>query len=198
MPATRLLFIRHGETDWNVEGRLQGQRDIALNAKGRWQAAEAGRRALGLLKRHGLNAADLSFVASPLGRTRDTMERARLGMGLAPTPYGIDDRLLEFDFGDWEGMTWPEIKVRDPDRHKARKAAKWGFVPPGGESYAMLAGRVKPWLEEIVGDTVVVAHGGVARVLMVLVGAVSNLVAPAVEVHQGRVLLFQGDRFSWV
>ena len=83
----RLIFIRHGETNWNAQGRLQGQHDIPLNGRGRDQAANAGREARKYIAREGLT--DLRFVASPLSRTRDTMEIARGSMGLDPKAYSI-------------------------------------------------------------------------------------------------------------
>src|SRR3954454_16381515 len=84
-----LYFIRHGETDWNAEARLQGQRDIPLNDFGRVQAEEAGARLRALV----LHYADLDYVASPLSRTRDTMELMREAIGLAPRVYREDERL---------------------------------------------------------------------------------------------------------
>src|SRR3954463_14447361 len=91
-----LYFIRYGETDWNAEARLQGQRDIPLNGFGRAQAEEAGARLRGLV----LRCEELDYVASPLGRTRETMERLRETIGLAPPTYRLDDRLKELTFGD--------------------------------------------------------------------------------------------------
>jgi broad specificity phosphatase PhoE len=82
---SRLYFIRHGETDWNVAGRLQGQRDIPLNGKGRDQAAAAGRLLRDLVTASHLG--ELDFVASPLLRTRETMGLARAAMGLPPAPF---------------------------------------------------------------------------------------------------------------
>ena len=73
MSAPTIYFIRHGETDWNAEARLQGQRDVPLNDLGRVQAEEAGRRLRELVGR----PEDLDYVASPLGRARETMERLR-------------------------------------------------------------------------------------------------------------------------
>src|SRR3954467_9617257 len=94
MPMPTIYFVRHGETDWNVEGRLQGQRDIPLNDLGRVQAEEAGRRLKALVGR----VEDLDYVASPMSRTRETMELMRATLGLHPTAYRLDERLVELTF----------------------------------------------------------------------------------------------------
>jgi probable phosphoglycerate mutase len=86
----------------------------------------------------------------------------------------------------------------DPWAAKAREGDKWLFQPPGGESYAMLADRLRPWLATVAGDTVVVSHGGVARVLMAMIGGVSTAEAPMADIHQGRVLLFQNGARRWL
>jgi len=198
-PASpRLYFLRHGETDWNAEGRLQGRKDIPLNALGREQAARAGKTLVKILRSRNLNPATLPFQCSPLLRTRQTLEIARANMGLPPDGGIIDDRLVEFTFGAWEGLTWPEVCARDPDRGRAREADKWNFQPPGGESYAQLAERLKPWLETLTGPAVVVSHGGVARALMALVGGLSEARAPSADIWQGRVLVFSAQRFDWI
>ena len=144
-----------------------------------------------------LNAAG-AFWASPLARTRQTMELARAAMGLPPQPYRLDARLKELTFGDWEGLNWEEIAARDRQEVEAREADKWNFAPPGGESYADLAARVAPWLDERDGDTLVVAHGGVARVLMTIVAGVAQSVAAGAPIAQGRILIFDKGAFSWV
>ena len=192
----RLIFIRHGETDWNAEARLQGQKDIPINGRGRDQAAGAGRSVRDTFDPDTLKS--IRFIASPLGRTRETMEIARAAMGLEPQPYEMDERLLELSFGRWEGLTWPEVKAMDPWAARAREEGKWHFQPPGGESYAMLADRLRPWLATISGETLVVSHGGVARVLMVLIGGVSTQTAPVCDIHQGRVLIFEAGRCQWL
>jgi probable phosphoglycerate mutase len=188
-----IYFVRHGETDWNAEARLQGQRDIPLNDFGRVQAEEAGARLRGLV----LHCEDLAFVASPLGRTRETMERLRDTIGLAPRAYHLDDRLRELSFGTWEGLTWKEVRRSNPKGATARERDKWGFVPPGGESYAMLAERVAPALSDLTRETVVVSHGGVARTVLALRCGVSTDEAPIVDIWQGRILVIEGDRYRW-
>ena len=195
----RLLFIRHGETDYNREGRLQGQRDIPLNPKGREQANAVGRslRKLAGAEIDRLEAAH-AFVSSPLIRTRETMERARVAMGLPQQDYGLDDALKELTFGDWEGLTWPEVQARDPTSAAARAAAKWDFTPPNGESYATLALRLTPWLASVEHDLFVASHGGVARALLYLLADVPPAVAAEASIHQGRAILFAQGGFRWL
>jgi broad specificity phosphatase PhoE len=198
MLAHRLVFIRHGETDWNAEGRLQGQKDIPLNARGRHQAAQAGKTALKLLGPAALASGDLTFVASPLGRARETMEIARGAMGLPAHDYTLDPRIIELTFGEWEGLIWPQVKARAPEAANWREGDKWNFTPPGGESYAMLGRRLEPWLESLQGDVVAVSHGGVARALMAMVGGMPQQRAALADIWQGRVIVFANGRFDWV
>ncbi len=189
-----IYFIRHGETDWNAEARLQGQRDVPLNDFGRVQAEEAGARLRGLVPRY----EDLDYIASPLSRTRETMERMRAAIDLHPTAYRTDDRLRELTFGEWEGRTWREIRALAPEAAGAREQDKWGFVPPGGESYAMLAERVAPFLRELRRDAVVVSHGGVARAFLALLGHAPRDEAPRVDIWQGRILVLNERQYMWV
>jgi probable phosphoglycerate mutase len=195
----RLIFVRHGETPYNAENRLQGQRDIPLGPRGRDQASAIGRT---LRARIGdeidrLDAAD-GFVASPLLRTRETMELARGAMGLAPSRYRLDPALKELTFGDWEGLTWPEVKARDARGVAARHADKWDFVPPEGESYAMLARRMASWLKTLTADAFVVSHGGVARALMTLIAGVPGDVAADAPIVQGRAIVFENGAYGWI
>ena len=88
-----IYYLRHGETDWNVEGRLQGRKDIPLNARGRAQAVHCGEILRNLLARDQIGAATLDFISSPLGRARETMELARRELGLPTNGYRIDEQL---------------------------------------------------------------------------------------------------------
>ncbi len=195
----RLIFVRHGETPYNAENRLQGQRDIPLGARGRDQASAIGRtlRAKIGTEIDRLEAAD-AFIASPLLRTRETMELVRDAMGLAPGRYRLDPALKELTFGDWEGLTWAEVRARDPKGVVARHANKWNCVPPRGESYAMLATRVRAWLETLTADAFVVSHGGVARALMTLIAGVPGVLAADAPIVQGRALVFENGGYGWI
>src|ERR1700710_2401763 len=97
-----IYYIRHGETEWNADGRLQGNQDIPLNDLGRTQATHAGSILAGLFARDGREPSSLSFVASPLGRARLTMELLRTELKLPAQDYALDDRLREIGYGHWE------------------------------------------------------------------------------------------------
>lgn len=192
----RLYFIRHGETDWNVEGRLQGHTDTSLNPRGRRQAAKVAETLRGAV--NGTPLEGLPFHASPMKRTRQTAEILRDTLGLDPAGYRPDERLKEIAFGVWEGRTWPEIRTRDPIGARDRDKDRWGYVPPGGESYAMVQDRVGEWFAGLKEDACVIAHGGIARVMMVLCGGVSREAALTADIWQGKVLFFENGRAGWL
>lgn len=193
-----MIFIRHGETPWNVEGRLQGQREIDMNEVGRRQARRNGRTLKAFFEAAGRDPSDFSYVASPMARTCETMRLVRREIGLEAEGFARHDALKELTFGDWEGFTMAELKARDRDAVKARWADKWGFAPPGGESYAALSARVAAWLTTVEGDAVVVAHGGVLRVLRGLLFAAPASCLPIRPIEQDRVLVAQGKLGTWL
>ncbi len=191
-----VYFVRHGQTDWNAEERLQGQADTPLNALGRRQAEQNGRRLAGLIAA----PADFDFIASPMLRTRRTMELARAAMGLDPADYRTDDRLVELNFGDWQGFTFAELESRVPGAERAREFDKWDFRPPGvgAESYQMLLERVRPFFEELSVPTVCVTHGGVIRALFRLVEEMPKGMAAMLDVPQDKVLRLRQGRLEWL
>jgi broad specificity phosphatase PhoE len=199
MTATRvpdgvtLYLIRHGETDWNAEGRLQGGRDIPLNALGRQQAAAVAQKLRDLAR----DADRLSYLCSPLGRSRDTMQIMRTAMGLNPMDYTVDERLREITFGRWEGLTWREVRASDPAAARAREAGKWAFRPPEGESYEMLRQRVMPVFASIDRDSVIVSHGGVMRAALAGFGFESPHEASSLDIWQGRIVVVTRSGYDW-
>jgi broad specificity phosphatase PhoE len=192
MPAPVIYYIRHGETEWNAEGRLQGALDVPLNDLGRRQAESCGAILADLFARDGRSRQSLAFVASPLGRARLTMELVRGALRLPPDDYAIDDRLREIAYGDWEGSTLAQMRALNPELFAMRQAQKWTVSPPGGESYVAVQARVSDWYSQLTADTVAVAHGGTARALMVALGFETPDSAANLTIEQGAVYVF-GD-----
>lgn len=182
-----VYYVRHGETDWNVEWRLQGGRDIALNERGREQALHCGELLRDLLVRDRLLPASLDYVCSPLSRARVTMDLIRDKLGLPAEGYRIEPQLTEISFGEWEGFTLEELARRDAESVRRRDRDKWNFLPPGGESYQQLMVRVAAWYATLSRDAVVVAHGGTARALFAHLGIFSPATAAQESVEQGVV-----------
>ncbi len=195
-PRPTIYYIRHGETDWNVEGRLQGRRDVPLNARGREQATHCGGVLRDLFEREGIAPMSLDYVSSPLGRARTTMELLRTAMGLAADGYKVDPQLAEIAFGEWEGFTIAQLHERDSARIAQREHDKWHFLPPGGESYEMVSARMRGWYESLTRETVVVAHGGTARGLIAHLGIAKPAAAPLLDIAQGVVYVFEGEKLT--
>jgi broad specificity phosphatase PhoE len=194
-PGVTLYYVRHGETDWNLAQRYQGQKDIPLNATGRSQALGNGRKLAAAL---GKTATTLDYVSSPLERARETMEIMRREMGLPPQDYRTDTRLSEVHYGHWEGELWNELPTRDPHGFAAREADKWGWRPRGGESYRDLSERVAGWLAEVERNAVVTAHGGVMRVLRGLSLGLQPAQIFALDVPQDKVLVVEAGSTRWL
>lgn len=164
MPMNETYLIRHGETEWNAQGRFQGKLDSALTETGVQQAAAIGRCLAGL---------DLSvdaFVSSPLGRTRQT---AAIIAGSAQLPaVQCDDRLTEVSLGSWDGLTHIDIDAQWPGLLDGSTPFDWFFRSPDGETYDSAFRRAECWLEERQGVTVAVSHGLISRIIR---GAYSGL-----------------------
>lgn len=196
MPRPVLYYVRHGLTDWNVQQRLQGRRDVPLNEDGLAQAVRCGEilHALFVLERR--LPEEFAYVSSPLGRARQTMELMRMTLGLEAAGYSVDERLAEIAFGEWEGLTYEEVLAQDNDIVAERESNKWGFLPPGGESYAQLMLRVQSWHETVDKDIVVAAHGGTARALIAHLAIAAPEDAPHYSIEQGVVYVFARGRLT--
>lgn len=190
-----IYFSRHGETDWNVSQRVQGQMDIDINDNGRTQADRNGD-----LLRSLLGTADgYDFVASPLSRTRETMERIRTRMGLDPKAYRMDPLLMEVHFGDWQGHMLSEFETAEHGVIARREQDKWNFVPPGelAESYQVLSERIKKWMGTVQQKTVCVTHGGCIRTLFYSYGGMSGHDAANLLIPQDKILKLENGQLSW-
>jgi probable phosphoglycerate mutase len=194
MSAPVIYYIRHGETTWNAAGRLQGAQDTALNDLGRSQAVQAGHILTDLLARDGRNRSELPYVSSPLLRARTTMELMRGALELPPAQYATDDRLREIGYGKWEGFTLAEMQATDPEFFARRLADKWRVAPEGGETYEAVQRRMSEWYGQVNTDTVVVAHGGTARALMVSLGFETPESAADLPIAQGAVYVFSDGK----
>ncbi|MCL1870821.1 MAG: histidine phosphatase family protein [Promicromonosporaceae bacterium] len=163
MGARTVVLLRHGRTEWNVAERLQGQTDVALDDVGRWQADESARA---LVRTHRATR----IVASDLGRAMETAAAYARMVGLDVVP---DARLRERAFGEWEGLTGAQIAEGWPERHTAwRRGDDETGLPPGGETRAEVAERVRGAIEEHAAglerdDTLVVVSHGAAITLAI-------------------------------
>ena len=196
MPRPVLYYVRHGQTDWNLQFRLQGQHDIPLNAAGRSEAMRCGEILCDLFARDGRHPSEFAYVASPLSRARVTMELMRAELGLDPTGYRTDTRLMEMSFGRWEGFAYAELRRDEEAALAAREHDKWNFALPGGESYEQLKQRVGAWYETVERDIVVSAHGGVARALIAHLGVALPEAAAGSNIGQGVVYVFNDNQMT--
>jgi len=180
-----IYLMRHGETAWNVEQRLQGRRDSALTEKGLRQAAAYGER----LKRETLPLADLRIVCSPLRRACHTAEIVLAALGLPPERIELEPRLAEIDLGAWEGLTWKDVERDHREVFERRKADRWNIPVPGGESFADIAVRVGSWLNEVgeAGTTLAISHGGTSRIVRGLYGGLDRAAMVALAEPQDRL-----------
>ena len=154
--------MRHGETAWNAQSRLQGQLDIDLNERGRWQAQRAG-----------LALADsgiTTIYCSDLRRAHDTALAIAQHSGIAATDLRLEPGLRERSFGDFQGLTYDEVGALHPEDALRWKQRDPHWAPPGGESYTTVYQRVAATLHAIAalhpGEHIaLVSHGGVLDML---------------------------------
>lgn len=160
-----LYLIRHGQTVWNREGRLQGRHDSPLTRRGVELAIAYGVLLAERLHAQGIAPSELAIHASPLGRAHQTAALIADGLGVAASDIRLDPLLAEHDVGDFAGRTWDEIAREEGTTRDALR--DWHFVPPGGESRKQLLDRARQWLgtPRTARGTLVVSHGGFSRAL---------------------------------
>ena len=156
-----IYLLRHGETVWNREGRIQGQWDSPLTRTGIAQVEAMGRT----LQREIGDPREWAIVASPLGRAWQSAAIVAEVLGLDPQGIEHQPCLAEMSFGAWQGKTYDEVDAAQPGIVAQREAELWSFRPPAGESYADLVARVTPWVGSLPGwvRLIVVCHGAIGR-----------------------------------
>lgn len=154
-------FVRHGVSEWNAENRLCGRTDVSLSDEGRRQAVRLAERLRGL--------SPAALYTSPLRRAVETAEIIAAATGVKPI---VDGRLIELDYGAWEGMTFAEVMELDADAYRAWDADPANVAPREGESGAQALERVAPFLEELASryraereHVVVVCHKTICRLI---------------------------------
>jgi ribonuclease H / adenosylcobalamin/alpha-ribazole phosphatase len=167
--ATRLLLLRHGQTELSVQRRYSGRGNPALTELGRQQADAAARY---LAQRGGI----VAVVTSPLQRCYDTASTAAKALSLDVT---VDDDLIETDFGAWEGLTFAEAAERDPELHR-RWLRDTSAEPPGGESFDHVQQRVHR-----ARDRIVTEHGGTTVLVVSHVTPIKQLLRQALDAGSG-------------
>lgn len=183
--ATRFCLVRHGETPWNAERRIQGQTDIGLSDTGLAQATLAGRALAG--------QPVAALYSSDLTRARSTAERIGACLGLAPV---LAPQFRERRYGIFEGLTYDQARAQHPDAYRAFETRDPAYgVPGGGESLVQMRARVAPALETLAqahpGELVVlVTHGGVLDIL--------NRYLRALPLEAPRDFQIPNAGFNWV
>lgn len=186
MKNIEIYLVRHGETEWNRAGRMQGVMDSPLTDKGHEQTRKMGECLARLLD----DAKNTSMVSSPLGRTRQTATNICKAIGRDIETCQYDNLLREIDLGDWEGLDFAEIDQRYPGERGERERNKWRYNAHSGESYKSMNDRVQQWFATwFPGDTInapliVISHGGTGRILRGLYAGLSEAETLAQDLPQ--------------
>jgi broad specificity phosphatase PhoE len=180
-----MFLALHGQTEWNRDGRVQGQLDSPLTEHGRRQAVTAAR----ILGDQNLLPGACEILCSPLGRTRETARIIATELGFDTSTIRNEERLREVSLGQWEGHTRVEVEARWPDRIAGSNRYNWYFRSPDGETHDDVARRLGGWLEAHahLERLVIVTHGIASRVLRGLYGGLPIEDALQLEVARDAV-----------
>ncbi len=155
-----IFVLRHGQTEWNLEGRYQGRMNSELTEKGRAQAALQGL----LLAKATKGRSDISAYCSPQKRAVHTAQIALGPIGMSAVQ---DERLCEISFGAWEGLTFEQITTGWPEqmKHAEQDDLDWQFSAPGGESLEIMKMRIQSFLSSLQAPSIIITHGITSRLL---------------------------------
>jgi broad specificity phosphatase PhoE len=177
-----LYFVRHGQTEWNAIARMQGQWNSDLNETGRNQAEVNG----DLLSNHNIDI----LIASPLDRTRQTAEIINRHLKLQ---VAYDDRIMEWDCGDWSGYLYAEVKVKWAEEWRQLEADRFYYRGPNCENYPDMISRSGPFLDELKArpenSIAIVSHGMIGRVMVAQLLGLNE--QQTLEFHQSNDVVFR-------
>ena len=186
-----IYFVRHGETDWNVQGLIQGWTDTPLNPKGHVQARAVARA----LKSVTDFSPDFAFVVSPLQRARQTMGYIAEALELESQQIAVDPAVTELGFGVWEGKPFWELKASPV--YPAHPEDRYSWRPEAGESYEDGHARINRWLDSLDRPTVVVAHGAIGRCLIAEIAGLPRRDLVELVMRQGYYCRLADGRAEW-
>lgn len=188
-PALPIIYVRHGETDWNAQGLIQGTIDTDLNEKGHVQAKAVA----ALLATHRNDWADFDIIVSPQRRARQTAEHVVRALGRSID--ALDPSVRELGFGIWEGKPFWELKASPV--YPADPEARFFWRPEGGESYEDGVARVNAWRAALTRPTLVISHGAVGRCLMGAVAGLGPRELVNLATPQGAYCRLENGSISW-
>jgi broad specificity phosphatase PhoE len=186
-----VYFIRHGETDWNRQGLIQGWIDIPLNETGHSQARAIATTLVNVRALH----PDFNFIVSPLTRARQTMGYIAGSLGLESEQVVVAEAVKELGFGVWEGKPFGDLKASPV--YPSDPGAHYYWRPEGGESYQDGEARMDAFLDTLGGPTMVVAHGAIGRCLMGRSAGLSPAELVQLRTPQGCYCRLEHGRIDW-
>lgn len=188
-----IYLVRHGQTAFNAERRLQGHVDSDLTHLGQAQARAAGARLAGLID----DPADWRIVASPLGRAQATARA--IAEALGDLPVEVEPRLIEVSWGAWDGRLRAELEAEHPD---AFAESGWAFRAPAGEPYVSVCARMTDWLASLPPEpqrkVIAVSHGVAGRVLRGMYAGLSQGDTVAQAVPQDAIYRLTNGRIEHI
>jgi broad specificity phosphatase PhoE len=187
-----LIFIRHGETNWNQQGLIQGSIDTDLNPRGHEQARAVSH----LLLRSGKPLSTFDFHVSPQKRARQTMAHVIVAIGYKSEHVVMDHRLRELGFGVWESKPFWELKASKI--YPAHPEERFSWRPEGGESYEDGITRVLDWYDSLIRPTIVVSHGAVGRCLIGALTGLSQRDIVELQTPQGAYCELVDGKATWI
>ncbi|MEE9315422.1 MAG: histidine phosphatase family protein [Rhizobiaceae bacterium] len=180
--AHPLIFVRHGETDWNAIARYQGTTDTQLSPKGKTQAQLNGEE---ISRQEG---ASFSIVTSPLQRARATADIISRTLENQQN-ITVEPAFRELSIGRWEGLNSQEVKEQFYEERKTRKLDRWNFKPQGGESMAERADIISAALGALKPNSIIITHSVVLRIILHMLGGIEKEeAAQAIIPHVGLIL----------